>query len=223
MKLPSQSELATLAAMPRFNAQDARHAAEDALALWHAAGAVLAEQERRRDQVAASAERSAAASRAHGVDLPPGNVSLDVFLQAVFPEKDNRADRLEIFRRFLAVPNPAISKAPADAIREMRENGIGEAFAEGFAQSVREWKARQTATTNSTRSKDALWARWRGKYAADAMNGQAGQAMDSLVQNTLRKSKRKITRHEARERVEKLIAEGLIVKDGKRFTLRQAK
>lgn len=216
--LPNQIDLATLATRLPNGSPGER--VDTALAIWEAAG-------KRLDALAARAAHLATPRKAdlenarimQGIEFPAGTVSLEVFLAKTVPDKFPKPQRMEIFREFLAVPNPAMPGG-VNELPRIKNDGIGGAFVEGFAVVFRRWlenyKAEERKSFNKGRSESAHLAQYGKKWGEDALAGEAAQTLEMLVSNTARMTKGDRTK--AQDRVQLLIDGGLLVRiDGKLY------
>lgn len=212
-KPPTQLELATLAVnLPTGSPDDRVYTAH---LIWDAAGKRLNELAARGDQIAESRQRyKAEENRIMGeIEFPPGTVSLEVFLAKTVPDKFPKAQRMEIFREFLAVPNPAIQRG-VNELPKIQDEGIGSSFVYGFAMSFRRWlefrAARTIATARKEKSKAAHVIQYGDKWTKEALGSSTEQTLEMLITNTARKMRG--DREAAKDRVQTLIEGGLIVK-----------
>lgn len=215
---PSQIDLATLATHLPTGSPGER--VDTALAIWQAAGKRLDDLAARTAQISSNCQKydSEHDRVMQAIEFPPGAVSLQTFLAKTVPDKFPKAQRMEIFRQFLALKNPAMPRG-VDHLPDIIENGI-ESPGEGFAFSFRRWlesyKAQERAASQKEKSEVASLARYGEKWTHDALAGKAAQMLEMLVSNTARLLKG--DREKAKARVEILIGDGRIVTiDGKLY------
>lgn len=221
--LPSQLELATLASMMN-QCQTPGGKVQAAIEIWEEAGrAIIFREKRERDieeQVAKSKAREQENEDKYmkGIRFPAGTVSLETFLAKTIPGKITSEERMDIFRDFLAQPNPT-SPGGIKELAGIKEHGIGEFYVYGFAMTFRRWLERSKENSRSAfhknRSKAALLRRYGAKWAAEALAEKTAQTLEILIENTKRHTGR--DRAKAQERVQDLIAGGLIVAAGKKL------